>query len=140
MLRAEDIILNQPSEDRKDAIKRCADLLIAAGYCSGEYTEGMLRRDENFSVGIGNFIAIPHGEADYKKYIKKTGLSVITYPDGIDWQGSVVKLVIGIAALGEEHLEVLENIVDKLEEEEDTIALVQAASKEKIMELFLGGN
>ncbi len=137
MLRTDDIILNQATEDKNSAIKRCGELLTAAGYADAEYTEGMIARDSNFSVAIGNMIAIPHGEKEYKKYIKKTGLCVITYPDGIDWNGQNVKLVIGIAALGEEHLEVLENIVDVLEEESDVENLVSANSKEKIIELFL---
>ncbi len=137
MLRTEDIVLNQASESKQDAIKRCGELLTAAGYADAEYTEGMIARDNSFSVAIGNLIAIPHGEKEYKKYIKKTGLCVVTYPDGIDWDGQKVNLVVGIAALGEEHLSVLENIVDVLEEESDVINLVSANSKEKILELFL---
>ncbi len=139
MLRKEDIILNQPSEDKDAAIERCGRLLAEAGYAGSEYIEGMLARDNNFSTAIGNAIAIPHGEKEYKQYIKKTGICVITYPQGIDWNGVPVKLVVGIAALGEEHLEILENIVDVLEEEEDVIRLVEANSKERIIEVFTGG-
>ncbi len=138
MLNKTEIILNQPSVHKDEAIKRCGELLCKAGYTSAEYTEGMLKRDRSFSTGIGNLIAIPHGEKEYGKYINKTGLCVITYPDGIDWNGTEVKLVIGIAALGEEHLEILENIVDVLEEEEDVIALVEAADTDKIIKMFSG--
>ncbi len=137
MLRTEDIVLNQATESKEDAIKRCGELLTAAGYADAEYTEGMIARDKSFSVAIGNLIAIPHGEKEYKKYIKKTGLCVVTYPDGIDWDGQKVNLVVGIAALGEEHLSVLENIVDVLEEESDVVNLISANSKEKILEVFL---
>ncbi len=140
MLRKEDIILGQSSEDKDAAIERCGRLLVEAGYADNEYIEGMLARDNHFSTAIGNAIAIPHGEKEYKQYIKKTGISVITYPQGIDWNGVLVKLVVGIAALGEEHLEILENIVDVLEEEEDVIRLVEANSKERIIEVFTGGN
>ncbi len=139
MLTTETILLNQESEHKDAAIKRCGEMLQKGGYASAEYTEGMLARDNNFSTAIGNLIAIPHGEKEYKQYIQKTGICVITYPDGIDWNGTPVKLVVGIAALGEEHLEILENIVDVLEEEEDVIALVEQNSKEKIIELFTGG-
>ncbi len=137
MITLNDIILNRDSEDKDSAIKKCGELLCAAGYATAEYTQGMLARDNSFSTAIGNFIAIPHGEKEYKQYIKKTGLCVITYPNGIEWQGQTVKLVIGIAALGEEHLEVLENIVDVLEEESDVEDLVNANSKEKILEVLL---
>ncbi len=138
MLNKTEIILNQPTVHKDEAIKKCGELLCNAGYISAEYVEGMLKRDNSFSTAIGNLIAIPHGEKDYAKYIKKTGLCVITYPDGIDWNGTEVKLVIGIAALGEEHLEILENIVDVLEEEEDVIKLVEAADTDKIIAMFAG--
>ncbi len=137
MITANDIILNRESEDKDSAIRKCGELLAAAGYADAKYTEGMLARDNSFSTAIGNLIAIPHGEKEYKQYIKKTGLCVITYPNGINWEGNIVKLVIGIAALGEEHLEVLENIVDVLEEESDVEDLVATNSKEKILELLL---
>ncbi len=139
MLNKTEIILNQPSEHKDEAIKRCGELLCKAGYVSSEYIEGMLKRDNSFSTAIGNLIAIPHGEKEYAQYIKKTGLCVITYPDGIDWEGNEVKLVIGIAALGEEHLEILENIVEILEEEEDVLKLVNGANVDNIAAVFTGG-
>ncbi len=140
MLNKTEIILNQPVENKDDAIKRCGELLTNAGYVSAEYTEGMIKRDNGFSTAIGNLIAIPHGEKDYAKYIKKTGLCVITYPEGITWGDNTVKLVIGIAALGEEHLDILENIVDALEDEQSVEQLVSSGDAEKIMAIFSGGN
>ncbi len=139
MLNKTEIILNQPSVHKDEAIKKCGELLCAAGYTTEQYTEGMFKRDNSFSTAIGNLIAIPHGEKEYAQYINKTGLCVITYPDGIDWNGTMVKLVIGIAALGDEHLDILENIVDTLEEEDDVLALVQAADEDKIIALFSKG-
>ncbi len=140
MLNKDNILLNQKATTKTEAIKLCGELLTQAGYAEAEYTEGMIARDNSFSTAIGNMIAIPHGEKEYKKHILKTGICVITYPDGITWDGVTVKLVVGIAALGEEHLEILENIVDVLEEESDVENLVNANSKEKIIELFTGGN
>ncbi len=140
MLNEDNILLNQKAATKTEAIELCGKLLTQAGYAEAEYTEGMFARDNSFSTAIGNMIAIPHGEKEYKKYIKQTGICVITYPEGIEWDGMTVKLVVGIAALGEEHLDILENIVDVLEEESDVENLVNASSKEKIIELFTGGN
>lgn len=139
MLELNHIIINQPTEDKKSAIDRCGQLLAAAGYTDPQYTEGMHIRDESFSTAIGNFIAIPHGEKSYAQYIKKTGLCVITYPEGIDWNGTPVKLVIGIAALGEEHLDILENIVDLMEDEETVEALVAQGNQAEFLRLLTGG-
>ncbi len=139
MLNKTEIILNQATEHKDEAIKRCGELLCKAGYVSAEYTEGMLKRDNSFSTAIGNLIAIPHGEKDYAKCILNTGLCVITYPEGIDWNGNVVKLVIGIAARGEEHLEILENIVEVLEEEDDVEKLVNESNIDSIIAVFSAG-
>jgi mannitol/fructose-specific phosphotransferase system IIA component len=118
------VIMGLTSESPEAVIRRCGELLVAGGYVSPEYTAGMLRRDASFSVAIGNAIAIPHGEEAAKAAIHHTGLVVLTYPDGIDWRGEQVKLVVGIAAQGDEHVEVLAKIVDAFEEEADVEAMV----------------
>ncbi len=138
MIKVENIILNQATEPKEAIIRRCGEMLHKSGYVNEEYIESMIARDAGFSVAIGNLIAIPHAEKSAAEHIKQTGLCVVTYPQGIDWDGTPVKLVIGIAAKGDEHLEILSNIVEVLEEEDDVTALVDANSKEKIIELFTG--
>jgi mannitol/fructose-specific phosphotransferase system IIA component len=139
ILSLENILLNQPSEAYEDAIIRCGNLLVKSGYVLPRYVEGMLKRNRSFTTAIGNYIAIPHGEKEYKQDILKTGLCALTYPKGIDWDGETVYLVIGIAAKGEEHLEILSNIVDKLDTGDDVIALVERNDKQAIYDLFTGG-
>ncbi len=138
MLKAENILLGQKAAPKEDIIRLCGSLLNKSGYVEEPYIESMIARDAGFSVAIGNLISIPHAEKEAACYIKKTGMCVLTYPDGLDWDGTPVKLVIGIAALGDEHLEILSNIVETLEEESDVEALVAANSVEKIIETFTG--
>lgn len=138
VIQMDNIFLNQATEPHEQAIQRCGEMLVKAGYAKPKYIEGMLARDRNFSTAIGNFIAIPHGEKEYKQEIIKTGLVVLTYPEGIRWNGEIVHLVIGIAAQGDEHLEILENIVDKLETGEDVLALVAANDAQAIYHLLTG--
>ena len=38
----------------------------------------------------------------------------MTFPDGIDWDGNEVHVVIGIAGVGEEHLDILSTIAEKM--------------------------
>lgn len=92
----------------------------------------------NFSVAIGSHVAIPHGTNDVKPLIKKTGVVVMTYPDGIDWNGDKVKLVVGIAAKGDEHLEVLGRIVAIASTDEDTDAVVAGADAENLYQKLNG--
>jgi mannitol/fructose-specific phosphotransferase system IIA component len=91
-------------------------MLLDSGYINERYIEGMVARNKMLSVAIGNLIAIPHGEKDYKQDVINTGLAVLAYPDGIDWDGEQVKLVVGIAAKGDEHLEILARIAEAAED------------------------
>jgi mannitol/fructose-specific phosphotransferase system IIA component len=138
ILKKENIILNQPRADRVDIIKRAGKMLVDSGYCTEKYVEGMLKRDESFSTAIGNFIAIPHGAEEYKKEILNTGLVILSYPEEIVWGDKVVHLVVGIAAKGDEHLDIMGNIVDHLDTGEDTLKLIKTATLEEIYELFKG--
>lgn len=136
ILRLENIIIGCKTEPHEDAIRRAGRLLVDAGLAGERYIEGMLARDRGFSTAIGNHIAIPHGEKEYKCDIKATGLVVMTYPDGIPWNDDQVKLVIGIAALGDEHLDVLGRIVEVLEEAETVDEIVARGDAEEIHRLF----
>lgn len=137
ILKKENIITGCKSEGHEDAIRRSGQLLVQSGYVKEKYIEGMLERDRGFSTAIGNAIAIPHGEKDYKKEILHTGLVVCTYPDGIEWNGEKVKLVIGIAAKGDEHLGILEQIVEAFEDESSVDAVVAAGDADAIYAILV---
>jgi mannitol/fructose-specific phosphotransferase system IIA component len=139
MLKLENIITNLPSEEREAAIRRCGKMLLEGGYIKERYIEGMIARDNAFTTAIGNCIAIPHGEKEYKVDIIKTGLVALTYPEGIDWNGQNVHIVIGIAAKGDEHIDILGNIVDIFDNEEDVKSFLQISDKEKIHSMLTGG-
>jgi mannitol/fructose-specific phosphotransferase system IIA component len=136
MLTVDGIKLNLPSEDREAVIKRCGKMLVDAGYAKERYIEGMLARDNSFSCAIGNGIAIPHGEVDYKPDILETGFVVLTYPDGVEWHGQTIYLVIGIAARGEEHLDIIGNIVEYFDTEEDVKKFLTITDKEEVRKIF----
>jgi PTS system mannitol-specific IIC component len=78
------IQLNCPKESVSAAIKRVGKLLVSQKIISKEYIEGMIKRDKDVSVAIGNLIAIPHAINDDRKYIIKNGLAVTTYKKQID--------------------------------------------------------
>ncbi len=132
ILKKENIVTGCATEPHEDAIRRCGAMLVKAGYVNEKYVEGMIARDRDFSVAIGNGIAIPHGAKEYKKEILATGLVVLTYPGGVQWNDGVVKLVVGIAAKGDEHIEILERLVDAFEDEEAVDAVVDAGDAEKL--------
>lgn len=114
ILKKEHILLNCKSVTSDAAIVSIGKMLMNAGYIKEPYIEGMLNRDHSLTTFIGNMIAIPHGEYEVKQYVDETGLAVMIYPDGIDWHNEEVKIVIGIAAKNDDHMEILANIATKL--------------------------
>ena len=138
LLEKKNIILNCKPVSPEEAIKAAGKLMVESGYVEEAYIQGMLDREASFSVAIGSHVAIPHGTEESRKAIKKTGLIVMTYPEGIEWGDETVRLVVGIASTGEDHLGILGKIVEVAETEEDTDALVDNASVDRLYKLLNG--
>ncbi len=138
LLEKKNIILNCKPVSPEEAIKAVGRRMVESGYVEEAYIQGMLDREKSFSVAIGSHVAIPHGTDEARSAIKKTGLVVMTYPEGIAWGDDTVRLVVGIASLGEDHLGILGKIVEVAETEEDTDALVDNASVDQLYKLLNG--
>lgn len=110
ILAKEAIVLNCKASSSDEAIVAVGKLLQDKGYIEAPYIQGMLNRDHDLTTYIGNDLAIPHGEYDVKDYVKKTGIAVMIYPEGINWAGNQARIVIGIAAKDNDHMEILTNI------------------------------
>jgi PTS system mannitol-specific IIA component len=137
ILKEANIQLNQSFASKTDAIKATGQVLVEQGYVKEQYIEQMLKREELSSTYMGNFIAIPHGTEESKEDVLQSGLSVIQVPKGVDFgNGNIVKILIGIAGKGNEHLEILSKIAIVCSEEENVEKLVQAKSKEDIISLL----
>lgn len=140
LLEKQNIVLNCKSVTPEEAITACGRLMVDSGYCTEGYVQGMIERNAGFPVAIGSHVAIPHGTNESREFIQKTGLVVMTYPEGIVWgeDEELVRLVIGIASQGEEHLDILNRIVEVCETEEDTDALVDNATVEDLYKKLNG--
>ena len=138
LLEKKNIVLNCKPVSPEEAIKAVGKRMVESGYVEEAYIQGMLDREKSFSVAIGSHVAIPHGTEESRKAIKKTGLIVMTYPEGIEWGDDTVRLVVGIASTGEDHLGILGKIVEVAETEEDTDKLVDNASVDQLYKLLNG--
>ena len=138
LLEKKNIILNCKPVSPEEAIKAVGRRMVESGYVEESYIQGMLDREASFSVAIGSHVAIPHGTEESRKAIKKTGLIVMTYPEGIEWGDETVRLVVGIASTGEDHLGILGKIVEVAETEEDTDKLVDTAGVDQLYKLLNG--
>lgn len=117
VLRMEGIALNLPSVSKEEAIIAAGKKLQELGYVEEAYIPAMLEREQLVTTYIGMGIAIPHGTTHGNDVIKKTGIVVLQYPDGIEFGEEKANLVIGIAGMGGEHMEVLSKICLALEDE-----------------------
>lgn len=117
ILKKENIKLGLESVKRAEAIKKAGQLLVDSGYVDQDYVDAMLDREQEMSTYIGQGVAIPHGVGSAKKKIKKTGISILQFPDGIDFEGETAYLVIAIAGVGNEHLKILANLSELIEED-----------------------
>ena len=138
ILETKNIFINQKSGAKEDIIRRIGDIFSSQGYTNEYYTQAMLDKEKVFNTYIGNQIAIPHGIEEAKKHIKKTGLVLMTFPEGQDWGAAEkVRVVIGIAAVGDEHLEVLQKIAMTFSDKAGLDNLL-TLSEEEISKLFEG--
>ncbi|MCK8058583.1 MULTISPECIES: PTS mannitol transporter subunit IICBA [unclassified Fusibacter] len=137
VLSISNVKVNLASESKEDAIRRAGNLLVDLGYAKSDYITGMLNREEVTTTYIGSSVAIPHGTNETKHFVNQTGLVILQYPDGIDFgDGNVAHLVIGIAAIGDEHMMILSNIAESISNEETLAMLINTASAQEILNRF----
>ena len=122
---------------RDEAIQRAGALLVENGNVDERYVDSMFEREKSVSTYMGNAVAIPHGTNDSKQWVERSGLSIITVPEGVEYgDGDVAKLVIGIAGKGDDHLDILSRISIVVSEEENVEKIVQAETKEELLAIF----
>lgn len=126
LLLKNNIEINCKARPKEQVIRDIGRKLWESGYVEESYVEAMLLREDSFSTNIGNGIALPHGIEAAKKSIKHSGIAVMVFPEGTDWGSEKVKLVIAVAGIGEEHLEILSNIAEKLSDIENVIKVINS--------------
>lgn len=114
LLYRENIQVGCQADTQENVIRKVGQMLVDTGYVDQPYVEAMIEREKSFSTYMGNELALPHGVEAAKKEIKASGIAVMVFPEGTQWGKEIVKIVIGIAGVGEEHLEILGVIADKM--------------------------
>ncbi|SHM74108.1 PTS sugar transporter subunit IIA [Gracilibacillus kekensis] len=140
ILTTNNIILGATLSNKEEAIRFTGNILKDNGYVEAGYVDKMIEREQVTSTYIGNNVAIPHGTEDAKKAVLETGLSVVIVPDGVDFDGNTVNILIGIAGKGDEHLEILSKIALVCAGEDNIQQLIKASTKEDILDLLGGVN
>jgi PTS system mannitol-specific IIC component len=118
ILTLSSIKVGAKAADKWEAIGESGALLVKGGYVKMDYVDAMMEREKVATTYLGMGIAIPHGTQNAKREVIRTGISVVQYPDGVDFDGEKAYLVIGIAGVGDEHLELLARVSEALDDEE----------------------
>ncbi|BFT70908.1 PTS sugar transporter subunit IIA [Paenibacillus sp. P36] len=140
ILSTNKVKLNAKPKDKFEAIRLAGQLLVDAGHASAGYIDKMIEREQTLSTFMGNGLAIPHGTQDSKSLILSTGLSIVQIPDGVDFgDGETANLVIGIAAAGNDHLDILTNVAMICSEDENIEQIMQASTPEAMVKIFESG-
>lgn len=136
ILVPDSVILNGRATTRDAAIDEAGRLLLARGAVDEAYIDAMHEREESVSTYMGSFLAIPHGTNAAKDHIMKSAVSVIRYPEGIDWNGKQVKFVVGVAGVNNEHLHILSSIAKVFTNKAQVAQLEAATSVDEVLALF----
>jgi mannitol/fructose-specific phosphotransferase system IIA component len=131
--------LQSSPANKQEAIRQAGQLLVDNGNIDPGYVTSMLSREKVSNTYLKNGISIPHGMPQDRNLIKQTGISVVQVPKGVTWNpGETVKLVVGIAANSNEHLEALRRLTRLLGDQEQIARLTQTTDPRDIIEALTG--
>ncbi|MFM1715531.1 PTS mannitol transporter subunit IICBA [Aeromonas salmonicida] len=118
-LSRHDVHLGLKADNKEAAILTAGRLLAERGYVAPDYVNAMLEREQLVSTYLGESIAVPHGTIAAKEFVKRTGIVICQYPAGVAFgeaADEVARLVIGIAARNDEHMQVITRLTNALDE------------------------
>ena len=141
VLLMENVVVGCKTVTKEEAIKAAGERLVKSGYVDTPYVEGMLARERDISTYIGKGISIPHGENAVKQYVKKSGIVVMQYPQGVQFGDNVAHLIVGIAGKDNDHLAILANIAMTMDEcsDEELNKLYTTTDPKVLYDMFTKG-
>ncbi|MBA0167367.1 PTS mannitol transporter subunit IICBA [Pectobacterium sp. CFBP8739] len=140
-LSAGNVFLNQHATHKEQAIRFAGEQLVKGGYVEPEYVEAMLEREKLTSTYLGESIAVPHGTIEAKDRVLKTGVVFCQYPEGVrfgDEEDEVARLVIGIAARNNEHIQVITSLTNALDDDAVIERLAHTQDVQEVLDLLSG--
>ncbi len=132
LITIDDICVGNESVDKFEAIRMAGRMLVAKGCVDEDYIESMIDREKIMSTYLGSAIAAPHGSCIFKSKVKKSGIVCLQFPNGVNFNGSTVNLVIGIAGVDNDHLEILKGVATICEDEFEAKKLIVTNHKEYV--------
>lgn len=135
------IFLNLTARTKEEAIQFAGEQLVKLGFAEADYVPAMFEREQQVSTYLGEGVAVPHGTIAAKDKVLKTGIVFCQYREGVrftDEEDGVAKLVIGIAARNNEHIQVVSAITNALDDEKTMEILTLTDDPQKVLRLLKG--
>lgn len=135
------MFLGNHATNKEQAIRFAGEQLVKGGYVEPEYVEAMLDREKLTSTYLGESIAVPHGTIEAKDRVLKTGVVFCQYPDGVRFgeeEDDIARLVIGIAARNNEHIQVITSLTNALDDESVIAKLTSTTDIQEVLDLLSG--
>jgi mannitol/fructose-specific phosphotransferase system IIA component len=140
LLDVSGIKLAQTAASLSDAVDQVGRTLLDIGAVEADYLPAMHERERSVSTFIGEGVAIPHGTDEARKYVRRTSLVVLQFPEGVDWGGNDVRMCVGIAANGNEQVGILSSLARVLMDAELAAQLREAKDADTVIRILQSTN
>ncbi|SUW61792.1 EIICBA-Mtl [Buttiauxella agrestis] len=140
-LGAGNVFLGLTAATKEEAIRFAGEQLVNGGYVQPEYVDAMFEREKLTPTYLGEGIAVPHGTVEAKDRVLKTGVVFCQYPHGVHFgeeSDDIARLVIGIAARNNEHIQVITSLTNALDDESVIDRLANTTSVQEVLDLLAG--
>lgn len=119
---------------KQEALAQVGQLLVDSGCIEPGYIASMGKREAVANTYLGKGIAIPHGVPEDRGLVRQTGIAVLQVPDGVEWNaGERARLIVGIAAASDEHIDVLRRLTRVLGDDALVASLVTTTDPQYII-------
>ncbi|PKH23665.1 PTS mannitol transporter subunit IICBA [Enterobacterales bacterium CwR94] len=140
-LGASNVFLGLQATNKEQAIRFAGEQLVKGGYVQPEYVDAMLEREKLTPTYLGESIAVPHGTVEAKDRVLKTGVVFCQYPAGVHFgeeADDIARLVIGIAARNNEHIQVITSLTNALDDDSVIEKLANTTDVQEVLNLLTG--
>ncbi|MEG9295966.1 PTS sugar transporter subunit IIA [Mangrovibacillus sp. Mu-81] len=136
------IDLELDASDQLGVIEQMASLLEEQGRIDSKsaFTQGVLEREQQFTTGFGNGIAIPHCKSST---VNNASIAIGKLTNGVDWKAMddadvsfVIMLAVPDAEGGSTHLQLLSRLSGNLMDEDFRDGLMSVTAKEDVLRLL----
>ncbi|CAM4156753.1 PTS sugar transporter subunit IIA [Paenibacillus alkaliterrae] len=129
------VLIGAQAEDKWQAVRQVGELMVGLGLVKHAYIASMIEREKMLSTLIGNGVAIPHGVDVPENAIVRTGIVIVQYPEGVDFDnGQKAYLLISVVSADQQG-ELMSRVAFMIENKDMVKALVQSESEEEAVRI-----